>query len=787
MHVVKRDGRKESVKFDKVTARIVKMCYGLDPLVSPEAVAMKVIEGIFDGVTTNQLDNLAAEVAAAKTMDHPDYALLASRIAVSNLHKDTKKTFSETIEDMYNYIDPKTNQNAALISDEVYKIIQKNKDLLDSSIIYDRDFRYDYFGFKTLTRSYLLKINGNIVERPQHMLMRVSLGIHKTDIQAAIKTYNLMSEGWFTHATPTLFNSGTPKPQMSSCFLLTMKEDSISGIYDTLKSCAQISQSAGGIGLSIHDIRATGSYIKGTNGASNGIVPMLRVFNDTARYVDQGGGKRKGSFAIYLEPWHADVFDFLDLKKNHGKEESRARDLFYALWIPDLFMKRVKENGDWTLMCPHECPGLSDTHSAEFEKLYTKYEKAGKGRKTIKAQDLWFKILESQIETGTPYMLYKDAANAKSNQQNLGTIKSSNLCTEIIEYTAPDEVAVCNLASIALPKYVTEEGTFDHDKLFEVTYQVALNLNKIIDENFYPIEEARNSNLRHRPIGIGVQGLADAFMMMRLPFESEGAKTLNAEIFETLYYAAMTASKDLAKKDGPYESYKGSPVSKGIMQFDMWGVTPSPRWEWDVLKAEVKKYGVRNSLLLAPMPTASTAQILGNNECFEPYTSNVYTRRVLSGEFIVVNKHLLKDLVKEGLWTKEMRQTLMSTNGSVQNINVIPQELKDLYKTAWEISGKAIMDQAADRGAFICQSQSLNVFMENANFGKLTSMHFYAWEKGLKTGMYYLRTKAATDAIKFTVDKMMVQSTPKVVSEKEAAEAIACSIDNPDDCEACGS
>jgi ribonucleoside-diphosphate reductase alpha subunit len=782
MHVVKRDGRKESVKFDKVTARIVKMCYGLDPLVSPEAVAMKVIEGIFDGVTTNQLDNLAAEVAAAKTMDHPDYALLASRIAVSNLHKDTKKTFSETIEDMYNYIDPKTNQNAALISDEVYKIIQKNKDLLDSSIIYDRDFRYDYFGFKTLTRSYLLKIDGNIVERPQHMLMRVSLGIHKTDIQAAIKTYNLMSEGWFTHATPTLFNSGTPKPQMSSCFLLTMKEDSISGIYDTLKSCAQISQSAGGIGLSIHDIRATGSYIKGTNGASNGIVPMLRVFNDTARYVDQGGGKRKGSFAIYIEPWHADVFDFLDLKKNHGKEESRARDLFYALWIPDLFMKRVKENGDWTLMCPHECPGLSDTHSAEFEKLYTKYEKAGKGRKTIKAQDLWFKILESQIETGTPYMLYKDAANAKSNQQNLGTIKSSNLCTEIIEYTAPDEVAVCNLASIALQKYVTEEGTFDHDKLFEVTYQAALNLNKIIDENFYPIEEARNSNLRHRPIGIGVQGLADAFMMMRLPFESEGAKTLNTEIFETLYYAAMTASKDLAKKDGPYESYKGSPVSKGIMQFDMWGVTPSPRWEWDVLKAEVKKYGVRNSLLLAPMPTASTAQILGNNECFEPYTSNVYTRRVLSGEFIVVNKHLLKDLVKEGLWTKEMRQTLMSTNGSVQNINVIPQ--------AWEISGKAIMDQAADRGAFICQSQSLNVFMENANFGKLTSMHFYAWEKGLKTGMYYLRTKAATQAIQFTVQKQAKSQIEPVVTAKEGftqEEALACSIENPDDCVACGS
>jgi ribonucleoside-diphosphate reductase alpha subunit len=789
MHVVKRDGRKEAVKFDKVTARIIKMCYGLDPLVSPEAVAMKVIEGIFDGVTTKQLDNLAAEVAAAKTMDHPDYALLASRIAVSNLHKDTKKTFSETIEDMYNYIDPKTNKPASLIAEDVYKVIQENKDVLDSSIIYDRDFRYDYFGFKTLTRSYLLRINGEIVERPQHMLMRVSLGIHKSDIQSAIKTYNLMSEGWFTHATPTLFNSGTPKPQMSSCFLLTMKEDSIEGIYDTLKSCAQISQSAGGIGLSIHDIRATGSYIKGTNGTSNGIVPMLRVFNDTARYVDQGGGKRKGSFAIYLEPWHADVFDFLDLKKNHGKEEQRARDLFYALWIPDLFMKRVKENGDWTLMCPHECPGLSDSHSAEFEKLYTKYEKAGKGRKTIKAQDLWFKILESQIETGTPYMLYKDAANSKSNQQNLGTIKSSNLCTEIIEYTAPDEIAVCNLASIALPKYVTEDGTFDHDKLFEVTYQTTLNLNKIIDVNYYPVKEAENSNLRHRPIGIGVQGLADAYMLMRLPFESEGARKLNAEIFETLYYASMTASKDLAIKDGPYESFKGSPVSNGIFQFDMWGVTPSDRWEWDVLKEEVKKHGVRNSLLLAPMPTASTAQILGNNECFEPYTSNVYTRRVLSGEFIVVNKHLLKDLVKEGLWNKEMRQTLMSTNGSVQNIQGIPQELKDLYKTAWEIPGKAIMDQAADRGAFICQSQSLNVFMENANFGKLTSMHFYAWEKGLKTGMYYLRTKAATDAIKFTVDKAMVQETAdnaKIAAE-EAQAAIACSIDNPDDCEMCGS
>jgi ribonucleoside-diphosphate reductase alpha chain len=780
MYVIKRDGRKEAVKFDKITARIVKMCYGLDPLVSPESVAMKVIEGIYDGVTTSVLDNLAAEVAASKTIDHPDYALLASRISVSNLHKNTKKTFSETMEDLYSYIDPKTGQNASLLAEDVYHVIQENSDFLDSSIIYDRDFRYDYFGFKTLERSYLLKLDGQIAERPQHMLMRVSLGIHKDDIKSAVKTYNLMSEGWFTHATPTLFNSGTPKPQMSSCFLLTMKEDSIEGIYDTLSQCAKISQSAGGIGLAMHDIRATGSYIKGTNGTSNGIVPMLRVFNDTARYVDQGGGKRKGSFAMYLEPWHADVFDFLDLKKNHGKEEQRARDLFYALWIPDLFMKRVEANEEWTLMCPNECPGLSDTYGEEFEQLYTKYEKAGKGRKTIKAQDLWFKVLESQIETGTPYMLYKDAANEKSNQKNLGTIKSSNLCTEIIEYTAPDEVAVCNLASVALPKYVTEDG-FDHDKLFEVAYQVTVNLNRIIDENYYPIEEARNSNLRHRPIGIGVQGLADAFILMRMPFDSEEAKKLNKEIFETIYYAAMTASKDLAIEEGPYETWKGSPISEGIFQFDMWNVKPTDRWEWDVLREEVKKHGVRNSLLLAPMPTASTAQILGNNECFEPYTSNVYTRRVLSGEFIIVNKHLLRDLVKEGIWNDTMRQKLMASNGSIQDIPEIPQELKDLYKTAWELSQKAIIELAADRGAYICQSQSLNVFMENANFGKLTSMHFYGWKKGLKTGMYYLRTKAATDAIKFTVDKN-VTSQP---TAKEIEAQVACSLDDPDNCEMC--
>jgi len=783
MYVLKRDGRKEAVKFDKITARIKKLCYGLNPMVSPETVAMKVIEGIYDGVTTSELDNLAAEVAATNTIQHPDYALLASRIAVSNLHKNTKKLFSSTMEDLYNYVDPKTGENASLLAEDVFNVIQENADLLDSTLIYDRDFRYDFFGFKTLERSYLLKLDGKIAERPQHMLMRVAIGIHKNDIESAIQTYNYMSEGWFTHATPTLFNAGTPKPQMSSCFLLTAKEDSIAGIYDTLKQCAQISQSAGGIGLSIHDIRAKGSYIKGTNGSSNGIVPMLRVFNDTARYVDQGGGKRKGSFAIYIEPWHADIHDFLDLKKNHGKEEQRARDLFYALWIPDLFMKRVVANGDWTLMCPNECPGLSDAYGEEFEKLYTKYEKEGRGRKTMKAQDLWFKVMESQIETGTPYMLYKDAANLKSNQKNLGTIKSSNLCTEIMEYTAPDEVAVCNLASLALPKYV-KDGEYDFDKLFEVTYHATKNLNKIIDGNFYPVEEARNSNMRHRPIGLGVQGLADTFILMRMPFDSPEARQLNKDIFETIYYASMTASKDLAMQDGAYETFPGSPTSEGIFQFDMWGVEPSDRWEWDVLKEEVKKHGVRNSLLLAPMPTASTAQILGNNECFEPYTSNLYTRRVLSGEFIVVNKHLLRDLVKLGIWNDDLKNKLMVANGSIQEIDEIPQNIKELYKTAWEISQKSILDMAADRGAYICQSQSLNIFMENANFAKLTSMHFYGWKKGLKTGMYYLRTKAATDAIKFTVNKE-TQQQPTAKTEEERMAEIACSLDDPDNCEMC--
>ncbi len=793
MFVVKRDGRKESVKFDKITARISKMCYGLNPSVDSVKIAMKVIEGVYDGVTTVELDNLAAEIAATNAATHPDYAQLASRIAVSNLHKNTKKSFSQTIHDLFTYVDPKTGQNAGMIADDVYKVVQENAPLLDSTIIYDRDFSFDYFGFKTLERSYLLKINGKVAERPQHLFMRVAVGIHKADLNEVIKTYNMISEGWFTHATPTLFNAGTPKPQMSSCFLLQMKDDSINGIYDTLKQTALISQSAGGIGLSIHNIRAKGAYIKGTNGTSNGIVPMLRVFNDTARYVDQGGGKRKGSFAIYLEPWHADVYDFLELKKNHGKEEARARDLFYALWIPDLFMQRVKENGQWTLMCPNECPGLSDVWGAEFEALYTKYESEGRGRKTISAQDLWYKIVESQIETGTPYMLYKDAANGKSNQQNLGTIKSSNLCTEIIEYTAPDEIAVCNLGSIALPKFV-KDREFDHQRLFEVSYQLTINLNKIIDANYYPVPETRKSNMRHRPIGIGVQGLADAFIMMRFPFDSPEARQLNKEIFETIYYAACTASKDLAKRDGSYETFGGSPASQGKLQFDLWGVTPSNRWEWEVLKDEIKEFGMRNSLLMAPMPTASTAQILGNNECFEPYTSNIYTRRVLAGEYIIVNKHLLKDLVSLGVWNEDVKNKLIANNGSVQNIAEVPDNLKALYKTAWELSQKAIIDMSADRGAYICQSQSLNIFMENANLGKLTSMHFYAWEQGLKTGMYYLRTKAATDAIKFTVEKKYQEApkaAPSMVESKTAEQVaveqatIACSLDNPDACEMC--
>lgn len=804
MLVIKRDGRRESVKFDKITARIEKLCEGLNQdYVKPVEIAKKVIDGLYDGVTTIELDNLAAEIAASMTTRHPDFAKLAARIAISNLHKVTSESFSNTMKRLYTYVNPVTNENAALLSTEVYGIVKNNAKRLDEAVNYSRDYYYDYFGYKTLEKSYLLKLDGRIVERPQHMLMRVAVGIHGENIDAAIETYDLMSEKWFTHATPTLFNAGTPKPQLSSCFLLTMQDDSIDGIYDTLKQCAKISQSAGGIGLSIHNVRATGAYIKGTNGTSNGIVPMLRNFDMTARYVDQGGGKRKGSFAIYLEPWHADIFEFLELKKNHGKEELRARDLFYAMWIPDLFMKRVEENGDWSLFSPDEAPGLYEAYGDDFEKLFEKYEADGKARKTIKAQDLWFEILESQIETGTPYILYKDHANRKSNQKNLGTIRSSNLCTEIMEYTSKDEVAVCNLASIALPKYIKADGTFDHQKLYEITKVVTRNLNRVIDINYYPVPEARNSNMRHRPIGIGVQGLADTFAIMKLPFESDAAKKLNTDIFETIYYAAMETSMELAIKEGPYETFKGSPVSKGIFQFDMWGVTPnSGNWDWYSLKQKVRKHGVRNSLLLAPMPTASTSQILGNNECFEPFTSNLYVRRVLSGEFIVANKYLMQDLIAIGLWDDRMMNKIKAENGSIQNIPEIPQHIRELYKTVWEISQKTIIDMSADRGAFICQSQSLNIHLIDANFGKMTSMHFYAWKKGLKTGMYYLRTKAATDAIKFTVSKEE-ESVPKkqqaVVAtgagHQESIEdqksfnqqAMQCSLDDPEGCEMCGS
>ena len=811
MQVIKRDGRKEEVSFDKITARLRKMTYGLDTnYVNLIEVSKKVIMGLYDGVNTVELDNLAAETAATMATVHPDYALLAARIAVSNLHKETDKSFSKVVDDLFHYVDPKSGDRAGLIGEETHSIVQKYKTKLDSAIIFDRDFEFDYFGFKTLERSYLMRMNGKVAERPQHLFMRVAVGIHGEDIEAAVETYNLMSERWFIHATPTLFNAGSPKPQMSSCFLLTMTDDSISGIFETLSRCALISQSAGGIGLSIHNIRATGSYIKGTGGTSNGIIPMLRVFNDAARYVDQGGGKRKGAFAVYLEPWHADIFEFLELKKNHGKEEMRARDLFYALWISDLFMERVKADADWSLFDPNEAPGLFDVYGAKFEALYHQYEKEGRARKTVKARDLWNAVLESQTETGTPYILYKDAANMKSNQQNLGTIRSSNLCTEIIEYTSKDEVAVCNLASIALPKFVTN-GQFDFDRLAEITRVATRNLNKVIDVNYYPIPEAKNSNMRHRPIGLGVQGLADAFILCGMAFDSDAAKQLNKDIFETIYFAAVTESANLAEKLGPYETFQGSPMSKGMFQFDLWGVTPSKRWDWDGLRERVKKVGVRNSLLVAPMPTASTSQILGNNECFEPYTSNLYTRRTLAGEHIVVNKHLMRDLVRLGLWDEEMREAIMAANGSVQGIEDIPQEVRDVYKTAYEISQKVIIDMSADRGAFICQSQSLNVFMEAPTFAKLSSMHFYAWQKGLKTGMYYLRSKAATDPIKFTLSKKHQQkflsnakSTEPIVTASVTERAIPapqvpvqmsalevdqvagkiCSLDNPD-CEAC--
>ena len=802
MYVIKRDNSKELVKYDKITNRIKKQTYGLNSdYVDALEVAKKVIQGVHDGVTTVELDNLAAETAASMTSIHPDYSILASRIAVTSHHKGTKKSFYETIKDLYEYVDPKTGEVAGMISDEVFKFIEKNKNAIEEAINYDRDFNYDYFGYKTLERSYLLKMYGKPVERPQHMLMRVACGIWYGNMKEVLETYELLSQGSFTHATPTLFNAGTKRPQLSSCFLLMMKDDSLEGIYKTLADSAMISKNAGGIGIHIHNVRGKGSYIKGTNGTSNGLIPMLKVFNETARYVDQGGGKRKGSISIYLEPWHSDVMDFLDLRKNHGKEEMRARDLFLAMWIPDLFMQRVENDADWTLFSPSEAPNLHETYGEEFEALYEKYEQEGKGRRTMKARELWQKILESQVETGTPYMLYKDAANKKNNQKNLGTLHGSNLCTEIMEYTSADETAVCNLASIALPKFIDypqakkhdkNKRTFNHQRLYEVTYQITKNLNRVIDVNYYPIPEAKNSNMRHRPIGIGVQGMADLFAILGLPFTSEDAKKMNREIFETIYFASLTASKDLAKKEGHYESYPGSPISQGIFQFDMWGVTPTTRWDWDSLRKDILKSGIRNSLLLAPMPTASTAQILGNNEAFEAFTSNLYKRRTLAGEYTVVNKYLVEDLIEKNLWSEEMRLTLISNKGSVMNIGEIPEELREIYRTVWEMKQKDIIDMSADRGAFICQSQSLNLFIENCNPAKLTSAHFYAWKKGLKTGMYYLRTKAATEALAgLGVDfdaikkKSHPADKPAVVEETSMQDAMACSLDNPDACEMC--
>lgn len=822
MRVLKRDGSTDTVRLDKISLRIKKQTYGLNTdYVDYNAVAIKVVNGLYDGVTTDELDNLASETAASMATIHPDYSILAARIAITAMYKNIDKQFTSVASKLYNYIEPKTGEQAGMISDGTYSVIEKYGDKLDKMIVHDRDFNFDYFGYKTLEKSYLLKIDGKIAETPQHLYMRVAVGIWGDNIEKVESTYNMLSTGVMTHATPTLFNAGTKRPQLSSCFLLDIDDDSIQGIYKTLSDCAAISQSAGGIGLNIHKIRSKGSYIKGTNGTSNGIIPMLKVFNETARYVDQGGGKRKGSIAVYLEPWHADIYDFLDLRKNHGKEELRARDLFLALWISDIFMERVKTNGDWTLFSPNEVPGLIDAYddgeNKAFSDLYQKYESEGKG-KTIKARELWAKVLESQIETGTPYMLYKDPANAKSNQKNLGTIKSSNLCTEILEYTDKDETAVCNLASIALPKMVNiPEGkvrsqnkglrTFDFDMLYDVAYKTTVNLNQVIDINYYPTPETKRSNFRHRPIGIGIQGLADVFAMMGYPFDSELASKLNKDIFETIYFAAVTASKDRAKDEGHYETFKGSPLSEGKFQYELWGFTDSDmsgKWDWNSLRDEVVEHGVRNSLLMAPMPTASTAQILGNNECFEPFTANIYKRNTLSGEYVMVNKHLIQDLVNLGLWSDKVRLQMFAGNGSVQHIDEIPQEVKDRYKTVWEISQKKLIDMAADRGAFIDQSQSMNLFMEDVNAAKLTAAHFHAWEKGLKTGMYYLRTRPKAEALKgLGIDMSTIEETPKEVvvpqietpkitqptpmTDEQLLNDMVCSLDSPDDCEACGS
>jgi ribonucleoside-diphosphate reductase alpha chain len=810
MKVKKRDGSLEEMRYDKITRRISVFCSDLNlEYIDPTYVTLKVTQGIYDGISTTELDVLAAETAAAMVTTHPDYAKLAGRLAVSNLHKTTHKKFSQCVKELYSFVEPKTGKESSLISDDVYKFVIDNRETLDGAIHQERDFDFDYFGYKTLERSYLLKIGDRVVERPQYLYMRVAVGICKGDLDTALRIYDDLSQHFYTHATPTLFNAGTRRAQMSSCFLIGNKGDDIDGLFDTIKDVAKISKWAGGIGLHVHDVRAKGAYIKGTGGQSDGLLPMMKTYNEVARWINQGG-KRKGSFAVYLEPWHSDVFEFIDLRKNHGKEEMRARDLFLAMWTPDLFMQRVEQDGDWTLFSPDEAPGLSDAYDSPedkaFTRLYESYEQQGLGRKVIKARKLMDAILTAQIETGTPYMLYKDPANYKSNQKNLGTIKSSNLCTEIIEYSSPTEQAVCNLASIALPKYILN-GEFNHDLLYEYTYQVVKNLNNVIDLNYYPTEETKRSNLKHRPVGLGVQGLADVFCMLNLPFESEDADKLQTDIFETIYFAAMTSSNDLSKEFGPYESIAGSPIEKGIFQFEMWGKTDkdlSGRWDWKKLRKNVVNYGVRNSLLVAPMPTASTAQILGNNEAFEPFTTNLYSRRTLSGEFVMINKHLVADLLKLGLWNDTIKNKLIMENGSVQNIPEIPTEMKEVYKTVWEMSQKRVLQMAANRSVFIDQSQSLNLFVDNATKPKLLAAHLFGWKLGLKTGMYYLRTRAAVDALKglgvdmsaskpveqtSSVNNVEVPTNNTLISE-QTPEVVMTSerpTDSPFECEGCGS
>lgn len=844
--VMKRNGKKEPVMLDKILDRITQQTYGLDQKwIVPFEVAQKVIEGIMPDIQTSVLDQLAMETAASLTTKHPDYSTLAARLAITALHKETKKSFSETVSDLYKYVDPKTRKHSPIVSKTFYDIVKKHADELDSAIVHSRDHNFDYFGFKTLEKSYLLKLDGKVAERPQYMYMRTALQVCGEDIQGVIDTYNLLSEGYYTHATPTLFNSGTTRPQLSSCFLLDTESDSIEGIFNTLKESAQISKNAGGIGISFTKVRAKGTYIAGTNGTSNGIIPFLKIFNETARAVDQGGGKRKGSIAIYMEPWHADIMDFLDLRKNQGKDEIRARDLFLAMWTNDLFMERVDLDEDWSLMCPHECPGLTETYGQEFRDLYIGYESEGRFKKVVKAREVWNKILESQIETGTPYILYKDSINEKSNQSNIGVVRSSNLCAEIVEATgitkvqkeilqnkelleslglgsfygqeSVNETAVCNLASIALPKFVNKNKTYNYNKLFDVAYQATINLNKVIDVNYYPSEAARFSNLLHRPVGLGVQGLADVFFLLGITYDSDEAKSLNKEIFETIYYASIKASCDLAKVEGAYPTFAGSPISEGKFQFDLWGTKPTKRWDWDKLREDIKKYGVRNSLTTCIMPTASTASILGNEASCEAQTSNMYTRGVLSGTFIIVNKYLVKELVKLGIWSDNIRRKIIAENGSVQNIPEIPTNVKEIFKTVYEIKQRDVIDMAAERGAFIDQTQSMNIFMDSPNFAKLTAMHFYGWgrralmkdengveiipqgenteviydksgkprfyrekKSALKTGIYYLRNKAAGDAVKFTTQE-------EVKSVEDQMAEISCSLDNPDDCLACGS